>query len=696
MMRSALHRWYRVAFLKTFLVASCLAQQYALADSPKVRIPRISRPPKIEDFLNGTRRDAEAVITDFFQYEPGDGIPVSQPTTAYLSYDSQNLYVVFACKDEPGKIRARMAKREDIDSDDRVSVTLDTFHDRRRAYSFAANPLGIQADGIFTAGQGLDNSFDTLWHSNGVLTADGYVVWIAIPFKSLRFPRAPVQDWGIALGRVIKRQNESAHWPYITQRIESTLQQFATLDGMERISPGHNLQFIPYGILTRSRYLDSQVPAFTNTTDGRAGLDAKIVMRDAITLDIALNPDFSQVESDEPQVTVNQRFEVFFPEKRPFFIENAGFFQTPINLFFSRRIADPQYGLRLTGKAGRWAIGALGMDDRAPGERMVSSDPLHEERAGIGVARIQREFSNQSTVGLLVTSRDFASSSNRVFSLDTRLKLNPNWVFSGQLARSDTRQLDGTRLIGPSYWAELSHTGRHFLYASRYLDHSPNFRSELGFIPRVDIRKMEHYGRYYWKPEHSRVLQVGPDVTVSVNWDRRGQVQDWMVDASFGADLKGPTGMGCRHVNAYELFQSIGFRKHKTDCGINAAWLKWLEVSGDYGWGSAVNYFPGSGLAPFLGGERSATFGLTWRPSPRLRLNEAYLYDRLGTRDGSGPGGIPPAVSIFNNHILRSKLNYQFTRELSVRMIVDYNAVLPNFSLIALEPTKRLTADLPT
>lgn len=159
----------------------------------------------------------------------------------------------------------------------------------------------------------------------------------------------------------------------MTKRLESFTEQMAHLEGLERISPGRNLQFIPYGIFSRARFLDEQAPAFRRDAEARGGLDARLVLRDALTVDVALRPDFSQVESDEPQVTTNQRYEVFFPEKRPFFIENAGFFETPINakgfyepvvnLFFSRRIADPEYGVRLTGKVGPW-VAALANWDR--------------------------------------------------------------------------------------------------------------------------------------------------------------------------------------------------------------------------------------------------------------------------------------------------------------------------------------------
>lgn len=653
----------------------------------------MSRPPSLEDFLNGTPREAEARVADFRQHSPGDGVPASQETTAYLSYDDKNLYVVFVCKNEPGKTRARWTKREQISADDVVGVLLDTFNDRRRGYIFDSNPLGIQRDAVLTEGQNFDMSYDTLWHSEGRVTGEGFILWIALPFKSLRFTNAPKQTWGIALVRFIPRNSEVSFWPYITQRLESILQQVATLEGLQQISPGRNLQFIPYGVFSRSRFLDTQVPGFRTQNDARAGLDAKIVLRDAFTLDVALNPDFSQVESDEPQVTINQRFEVFFPEKRPFFIENAGFFQTPENLFFSRRIVDPQFGARLTGKTGRWAIGGLAIDDEAPGKRVPPTDPLHGQRAGIGMARVQREFAAQSTIGLLVTSRDLASSWNRVFSLDTRLRLHPNWSLSGQFIRTTTRELDGTRLSGPASYAQLNHSGRHFFYTGSYSDRSPAFRSELGFIPRVDIRQFQNFLNYLWRPKDKRVLNFGPTVSTLVNWDRQGRLQDWAADAGFTLGFAGLTHLFVRRNEAFELFENRGFRKHTTSVFFFSERLPWLTIFANYNQGAGINFFPAGELPPFRANSVDGYLGLTLRPTTRFRIDQTYLYSRLGTRPDSAPPGTPLGASIFNNHLLRSKLNYQFNRELSLRAILDYNAVLPNTSLVSLERTKRFTAD---
>jgi hypothetical protein len=184
------------------------------------------------------------------------------------------------------------------------------------------------------------------------------------------------------------RKSEYDYWPYITQRVEGITQQFEPVGGIDHVSPGRNMQFIPYGLLAGDHFLNQPMltaagppPAYQNAFEHRAGLDAKFVAKDALSFDVTLNPDFSQVESDDPQVTVNQRFAVLFPEKRPFFIENAGFFQTPVDLFFSRRITDPQFGARMTGKAGNWTLGALVIDDRQPGQGQTPGASMTRARS---------------------------------------------------------------------------------------------------------------------------------------------------------------------------------------------------------------------------------------------------------------------------------------------------------------------------
>src|SRR6266704_5982591 len=543
---------------------------------PLARLPRVHRPPNLEDFLQDRPREAELEVTDFRQYLPGDGAPATEATTAYLSYDDKNLYVIFLCRDAPGKVFAHLSKREDTFQDENVAVFLDTFRDRHRSYYFGANPLGIQTDAIYTEGQGYDYSFDTVWRTEGRLTPGGYAVWFSIPFKSLRFSHAPEQTWDVMLFRQILRKSEVDTWPYVTQRVEGITQQFAPAGGLEKISPGRNIQLIPYGLLARNHFLNQPFPlnpSFQNAFEHRGGLDAKFVARDALTFDVTLNPDFSQVESDDPQVTINQRFAVFFPEKRPFFIENAGFFASPVNLFFSRQIADPQFGSRITGKLGKWTLGALVIDDRHPGQGFTNGP--YSTRAADGVVRVAREFGNQSYIGAFFSSRDFADTSNRVASLDARLKFSKNWVLDLQAAHSWTRQNaqsgqdclefnPGANGIGSqqgsAYWALLTYTGRHYVFGSYFDDKTPGFCTELGFVNRVDVRQNYTNFGYSWKPRHSKIVAFTPAVSELLDWTNSGRLQDWQAIASAELDLTRQTAFSISRGEFYELFDNIGFR----------------------------------------------------------------------------------------------------------------------------------------
>jgi len=658
----------------------------SLPPSRTLTIPRVSRPPRIEEFLHGVPPQPGARIDDFRQREPGDGVPASEPTTAWLSYDERNLYVVFVCKEEPAKLRANMAKREDISNDDQVAVYFDTFRDRRHAYLFAVNPLGIQSDAIFTEGQSdPDYSFDTLWYSEGRLTPDGYVVSMSIPFKSVRFANENQQTWSVALRRTIPRNNENSYWPYITNRTTGMLQQMAEMNGLSEISPGRNIQLIPYGTFTSERSLNSNQPPLVTQNDARVGMDAKAVLGNALTLDVTLNPDFSQVESDDPQVTINQRYEVYFPEKRPFFVENASYFKTPIDLFFSRRIADPEFGAKLTGKIGHWDLGVLASDDRAPGEGAPTDNPLSGARAADGVFSLRRELGDQSTIGVLATTQDFGSNSNRVFSVDTRLRLAPTWFFTGQAVHSFDHQAGSSPTQGSAYFADLARNGRHFTYEGSYSDYSPDFNARLGYIKRVDLRKTEHYATYLWRPESSSILDFGPFAGAAVDWDHHGVLQDWYANAGFSMDFKGPSGFRASRYETFERYLNVPFRYDKNDLYFYTGRLRWLYIYGTIDQGSGVNYDPAGTLLPFLGKTIDASFGVTLRPKPRLKLDELYYYDRF--QSFSGP-------VVYTNHLWRTKLNYQFTKALSLRAIIDYYGVLPNVDLIQQGRLKQVTGDI--
>lgn len=680
----------RIALLASLILAASVAP--VAAQVPSLTIPRVQEPPTLDQYAGPSSSKAGVEVIGFRQREPGDGDPVSRETRAYVSYDDRHLYVVFVCREEPGLLRAHLTRREAFMGDDAVGVLIDPYHDGRRSYMFFANPLGIQMDGVSAEGQRDDYTYDTLWRSEGRITPDGYAVLFAIPFNSLRFARAPRQTWGFAMTRIIPRINETVFWPYVTRRIASLGQQFATLDGIEDVSPGRNLQAIPYANLARARELEADGKR-TSSTAWRGGLDAKAVIKDAVTVDVTANPDFSQVESDEPQVTVNRRFEVFFPEKRPFFIENAGYFRTPQDLFFSRRIADPDLGVRVTGRSRGWSFGALATDDQQPGRVVGHDDPRAGERAGVVVARVQREFARQSSLGAIFTDREFGGTFNRVAGVDGRWRIDDNWAVTGQWIGSATRGVDGRDRTGTSTFLAVSREGRGFDYEGTFLSRSPEFRADLGFIPRVDLRRTEHQAGYAWFPKGGKVLRFATDLETGWLWDAGGRLQEWSIEPGVEIELPGQTEIGVRHWEQMERFDGVDFRLGSSAAYAMTSWMSWLGGGVFYRWGTGINYYPARHIPPFLAGANEMSANLTLRATSRLRFEQAYIYSRLATRDGHVPPGASGGT-IFANHITRSRVNYQFTRELSARAILDYEAVTPDEALVSLAPVRRLNLDL--
>jgi hypothetical protein len=665
----------------TIAAGRCVsAQTVPTADvGPQITIPHVKTPPTLVDAIGGA--EVPGVVTDFRQNQPGDGSPASLPTKASVSYDDHNLYIVFECLDDGTRVRAGLTRRENIGDDDQVLVYLDTFRDQRRAYVFAVNPLGVQRDGILTEGQGTDYGYDTIWRSDAKLTVAGYRVLIVIPFGSIRFPDGPIQTWHIALGRYIARTSEYSYWPFITNRVAGFVNQMADLGGIRGIAPGEHVAIVPYAAFTNARYLDPAEARFVTSKPSRMGADVKLASR-AATLDVTVNPDFAQVESDDPQVTINQRFEVFVPEKRPFFLENAAFFSTPENLLFSRRLIDPQFGIRVTAKEGGWLMGALAADDRAP--TASTSGPPSGPRAEVIAGRLQREIGRESYAGILVTDRELPTDANRVFAADTRLKLSANWTFAGELIQTADRFGSGGREEGSGVNATLTRNGRHFTYKGSYVDRGPGFNAPLGFIDRVDIRKVDQYTGYYWRPGGGDLLAIGPALSTSVAWNHLGLRQDWSVQPQFDLYFRHQYGLSVWHGESDEGFRGVNLRERNTAISFYSGRSRSVSLGGGMSIGSAADYLPPPGIAPFVCDSRTLSAGAGIRPGRRLRVDETYYYTHL---DGQGR-------PVFTNQISRTKVNIQLTRELSVRGIVDYSALVPNPALIQDNLAKRLTNDL--
>jgi len=720
---------------------------------PTLIIPRLTRAPELEDFLSMKPASQAALqmvkVTGFVQRNPHDGEKASEETAAFLGYDQKNLYVVFVCFDDPKKVRARMSRREDVYDDDTVEVMLDTFHDRRRAYAFQTTPLGVQWDAIWSEATreeingNFDTSFDTVWDSKGKVTSRGYVAWMAIPFKSLRFPSATVQEWGIILYRGIVRKNEDAFWPQVTYRVAGRLGQAATLYGLEGISPGHSIELIPYGIMRGFRGLDQRDPYnpyFQNATaQGQIGMDAKFVIHDHFVLDMTANPDFSQVESEDPQITVNQRFEVYFPEKRPFFLENEDYFRTPFDLFFTRNIQDPSAGIRLTGKEGPYSVGLMATDDRAlglavpdycPATSFICSSDLSGIRSYFTIARVSRDISKQSSVGVVYTDWECPTTGefNRVGGIDTRLKFNANWTLDGQavvgssnLQGLNTGNLETTceynlypfssgnagnknYYAGPADKLDLKREGLHFSYEGIYDDISPGFVSVPGFVNRVDIRELYQTADYRFRPKKGWIVDWGPSVNQRYVFDHEGNRLDTDYQPYLAIQGRGQTVI---YLFPYEELRErlrpqdfcfLGFscqlprqdyHEHSSGASVQTSIFPKVTAGASYHWGDGANFVasptaPPPLNEPFVARQDTATGTLTLRPMKPLKIENTYLFERLRATQNeyllalSQMPGARIGRGIFDDHILRSKWNWQFTPQLSLRVILQYNDLLAN------------------
>jgi hypothetical protein len=639
--------------------------------SNAVKIPWVPLSPRIEDFTSANPPIAAARVDSFRQREPGEGRPITEETTAYLAYDSDHLYAVFVCRDGSSEVRGSLSPRDSITEDDHVAVYLDTFRDGRHGYVFASNPYGVQQDGLISEGDEVSYLQDMVWQSRGRRTADGFIVWMAIPFKSLRFPAASRQSWRIALGRTIARRSESAYWPFITRGAAAFVDQMAELDGLELISPGRNIQLAPYGTFAREQTFGSGSPAGDSLSEvRRGGLDAKVVVRNAVAIDLAVNPDFSEVESDDPLVMVNQRFEPFRPEKRPFFMENSGVFETPISVLFSRRIVDPDVGLRLTARSRGWAIGGLAANDRATAAE--KSAPLLGPGARLGAARVQRSLGERSHIGVLATDRAVNDSRNRVVSVDGRVQVTPAWGLSAQTVRSDDVQPGAQRQIGRAHAAAISRLGSHFTYVGAYRDVDSRFRVPLGYVPRVDIRMTDQYAGYLWQVG---TWSIGPSVNAVAVWDHAGQLQDRWTSGEIGVSQAGYLDARASHADALERYGADAFHTRTSNVSFSGRPSEWLYVWGLYQWGTAINYTPPAGVAPFVGLRRGVYASISVRASARIDLEQIVLREQLDT-----PAG---ADTVFRTGILRSQANLRLTKALSVRGVVDFSELASDQSLFA-------------
>ena len=672
-----------------------------------VTVPLIDQGLSLADFAGMQPRpglrEKLTVITGFLQNKPNDGEPATEKTEVWMARTKAALYVVFVCYDRrPAGIRGHLARRENVLNDDNVSLLLDPFKDRRKGILFTANSAGVQADASWSELNGADYSYDQVWDSDGRVTPEGWMALLVIPFRSLRFP-AVGADWGVVLERNLPRNSEVDYWPRISANVTGTLSQEGTLHGIEGVTGEKNLQLNPYVLGQNERTLlnlDPLNPYFSRRqVEGTAGGEAKLIVKDSIVLDATINPDFSDVESDQPQFTVNQRYAVYFPELRPFFLENANYFATPIQLLYTRNIVHPEYGARLTGKMGHTNIGFLAIDDREPGQTVATKDPLYGQRATFAVGRVSEDLGQGSSVGAIYTDEEFGGGWNRIGGLDFTARVTEHWVALGQMVESSTKgRVDGstapTYAAGPASYLELQRNGHALNIDSTNRDYSTGFQSQVGFIQTTDIYNDQTHAEYQWFPRHGVLQSFGLETNQQVAFDHQGnRVYHYSSNDPFflltrniviapiggqNSDTLGPQDgtLLKQNRNFTENFYGLVFR--------GAPWTQ-LNFNLTLQRGGNVNYNPIAGGVPSLMHQDFVQALFTLQPSHQVTMDNTYLLDR----DHTAANG----AFVYESQTFRTKINYQFTRSLSARVIVQYDSTLVNPAQTSLLRTKQVQTE---
>jgi hypothetical protein len=530
-----------------------------------------------------------AVFKDFYQTFPGDNIAPSKQTEVLMMYDEKNLYVAFKCWDEKDKIRATVAKRDNVFGEDNVRMWLDTYNDQRRAYILGFNPYGVQQDGIYTEGRGADFSVDIIMESKGVIEDWGWAVEVKIPFKSLRYSAGKGKMWGFNAARNIDRFNdEFDQWLPDDRNISGFLIKHGKITGLDEIKYERTLEVVPSITVSetgrRFAAIDPITGRFVNQPIKQdIGVTLKYSISPNITLDAAINPDFAEIEADAPVVTANQRFPIFFQEKRPFFLEGADVFQTPLAIYDSRSIIDPDFATKLTGKIGKNSFGLMVASDNAPGNfsedesRIASNSEFLKKNALFGVFRLKRDFGKENHVGFFGTYRSFPEQKNFMGSIDARIKINPKLTSQLQVVGTSSRRCFFETQFEPTLDPdqalrnrEICGTGRTSLdplnngtyneyrtgnaigyYANLdyytdlkgwYLEaggRTRDFRADVGFTRRTDTNFA--FATYRWSTKSepkASIIRTNFRPYTGIDYDWSGRMQKWRAGGTLNFSLQ--------------------------------------------------------------------------------------------------------------------------------------------------------------
>lgn len=637
--------------------------------------------------------ESATVIDLPYEWFPGENVEPPVSTDCRVTYDERHLYVGFMAYDpEPERIRAHLMDRDQIETlvqDDYVGFMIDTFNDQRRAYQFRINPLGVQAEAFNTASSE-DWGWDMIWDSAGLITDEGYTVEIAVPFHQLRFPES---KGALTFGFAAMRS-----WPRnVLHRIQSFyldysdscwMCQFNRIVGFQGLSSGRNLEIDP--TLTSSR-TDHRGQRHGDLETGEVDVEPGLTARWGITPSLTLNgtgyPDFSQVEADVAQLEVNERFALFFPEKRPFFLEGDDFFQTLKRAVFTRTVADPAWGSKLTGKIGANALGAFVTRDRInnlvmPSNQFSILDSVEQDVTGT-VLRYRRDVGRSSTFGALYTGREAADYYNRVVGIDGSVQIASADTLEFQVLRSGTKYphelarrhdqsteaFDGRGLIVQYY-----HDTRHWAWSASYEDLSPGFRADSGFIPRVDVRTtLVWISRTWWGNAGGwwTSFYLGPGFSRTVDHGGRLTNQSVGLEGQFQGPLQ--SRLLFQVLADKEYFNGVTFDLNRAsfDFEMQPSGAMKLKLDGELG----------DGIDSFTtrkGDVLRLRPGVELKVGNHVNLNLSHSYQRLDVEPGR----------LFHENLTEARVFYYFDVRKLIRLIIQYRDIErdPSLFLTSVSP----------
>ncbi len=659
-----------------------------------VHIPRVEATVTIDGVLDEPVWKSAARLTGFTQYRPIDSRPAADSTEVLVWYAPDAIYFGIRAYEAHGNVvRATLADRDNIDADDNVQILLDTFNDRRRALLFAVNPYGAQQDGVRSEGLAgaaggqnagfrfdgvVDLNPDYVYQSHGRLTPWGYEVEVRIPFKSLRYQSAATQDWGMQIVRTTQHTGYEDTWTPVIRASASFLIQSGSLKGLTGLRRGLVMDVSPE-FTSRVDGAPKATAYGYGTVDPQLGLNLRWGITQNLSLTGTANPDFSQVEADVGQVTVNQRFALFFPEKRPFFLEGLEQFDTPNALIYTRRIVSPVAGAKLTGKVGGTAVAYIGaVDDNA-----LSATGDHPI---INLLRLRRDLGASSTLGLAYTDRVEGSAYNRVLGADARVIWKKIWFSDAQIVSSWTQDAGGGARAGELWDVTLYDlTGRSYGNHAELVGISPDFKAASGFVNRVNVVQGRFANRFsvYGKP--GAMLEQGTTfILISPTWRYHdffdlGSTLEGSINEAFLLTLRGGWGVNANWQNNHQRFDPPDYARYAT----SGAGTPFAVPHGLYNlWGGNVGFNTPNRVLTFsanIGAAQGPIFaeaaegqglnvfvGLTWKPTSALRMDAQWVHNRITrARDGSW---------FSTANIPRLKVEYQLTRAIFFRYVGQYSA----------------------